>query len=215
MKKSFTKLTATSRYKLLSILSQTFKDPKSELNFEDPFELLCAVVLSAQATDKSVNKVTPTLFKVAKTPYQLKDLPVEELEGIIKSIGLYKNKAKNLIALAKMLCDNFGGVVPSNYDDLIKLPGVGSKTAKVVLNVAFNQPTIAVDTHIFRVCNRTCFCIGKTVKEVEDYIVDLVPDEFLLQAHHLLLLHGRYTCTAKNPKCDTCPIASLCKKNIL
>ena len=120
MKKSFTKLTADSRYKLLSILSQTFKDPKSELNFEDPFELLCAVVLSAQATDKSVNKVTPTLFKVAKTPYQLKDLPVEELEGIIKSIGLYKNKAKNLIALAKMLCDNFGGVVPSNYDDLIK-----------------------------------------------------------------------------------------------
>ena len=163
MKKSFTKLTADSRYNLLSILSQTFKDPKSELNFEDPFELLCAVVLSAQATDKSVNKVTPTLFKVAKTPYQLKDLPVEELEGIIKSIGLYKNKAKNLIALAKMLCDNFGGVVPSNYDDLIKLPGVGSKTAKVVLNVAFNQPTIAVDTHIFRVCNRTCFCIGKTV----------------------------------------------------
>lgn len=212
MKKSFTKLDTKARFSMLESLSQIFVNPKSELDFENPFELLCAVILSAQATDLSVNKVTPALFKKAPDPLSLSQKSQGEIEDIIKTVGLHKNKSKNLILMAKMLVDDFKGEVPESYEELIKLPGVGSKTAKVVLNVAFNKPTVAVDTHIFRVCNRTGFCTGKSVQEVENNIVPLIDQKFILKAHHLLLLHGRYVCKARKPLCNECKISALCKK---
>ena len=212
MKNQDSKLTKKSRDELLEILSKIFVDPKSELNFNNPFELLCAVVLSAQTTDIAVNKVTPALFAKAPDAKSMKNLEQSDLEGMIKSIGLYKNKAKNLIALSKILDESYNGVVPEDYNLLIKLPGVGSKTAKVVLNVAFGHPTVAVDTHIFRVCNRTGFCLGKDAKAVEDKIVGLIDEKYLKIAHHLLLLHGRYVCKAKNPDCQNCMIFNICKK---
>ena len=207
-------LNQEQRENMLNILSMCFPNPKSELKFHNPFELLCAVVLSAQATDESVNKITPELFKLAPTPFKMSELPEATVGNVIRTIGLWKAKASYLVKLSKMLCDEFNGEVPSTYDELIKLPGVGSKTSKVVLNVAFNQPTVAVDTHIFRVCNRTGFCLGKTVKEVEDRIVPLIDEKYLLQAHHLLLLHGRYVCKARAPLCNECKIAPICKKRI-
>lgn len=207
-------LTLKERDNLMKILSSCFPNPKSELNFHNQFELLCAVVLSAQATDESVNKITPELFRLAPTPSKMSELSESEIGSVIRTIGLWKAKASYLVKLSKMLCDEFNGEVPSTYDELIKLPGVGSKTAKVVLNVAFNQPTVAVDTHIFRVCNRTGFCLGKTAKEVEDRIVPLIDDKYLITAHHLLLLHGRYVCKARTPLCNECKIASICKKRI-
>lgn len=204
-------LTKTQREEMMKILSSCFPNPKSELHFSNPFELLCAVVLSAQTTDESVNRVTPKLFRLTPTPYLMSQMSIEQVSEIIRTIGLYKAKASYLVKLSKMICDEFDGIVPDTFDNLIKLPGVGSKTAKVVLNVAFHRPTVAVDTHIFRVCNRTGFCLGKNPKEVEDNIVPLIDSKYLINAHHLLLLHGRYVCRARTPLCQECKIASICK----
>lgn len=195
-------------------LKEKFENPKSELDFQNNFELLCAVMLSAQTTDKAVNSVTPSLFKIAPDAKTMSSLNTDVIENYIKRLGLYRNKASNLIKMSKELVSRFDGMVPDNYDDLVSLPGVGSKTAKVVLNVGFKQNTLAVDTHIFRVCNRTGLCIGKTVKEVENNVVLKVPKEHLYNAHHYLLLHGRYVCTAKKPDCENCCINDICKKNL-
>jgi endonuclease III len=185
--------------------------PRTELNYRSPFELLVAVILSAQATDKSVNKATASLFRVASTPATLLALGVEGLSPYIKSIGLYNGKAKNIIATCRLLVDRHAGAVPSSRAELECLPGVGRKTANVILNTAFGEATIAVDTHIFRVANRTGLARGKTVRAVEDKLVKLVPPEFRQDAHHWLILHGRYICKARNPACPTCNIADLCE----
>jgi endonuclease III len=186
-------------------------EPKSELEYRTPFELLVAVVLSAQATDKGVNKATGRLFKVANTPAAIARLGVDGLIPYISSIGLFNNKAKNVVALSQILVDAYGGEVPRDRDALQKLPGVGRKTANVVLNVAFKEPTIAVDTHVFRVANRTRLARGSDPLEVEERLLKLTPDEFLLHAHHWLILHGRYVCVARVPKCPLCVIADLCE----
>ena len=186
-------------------------NPKSELVHRTPFQLLVAVVLSAQATDKGVNKATAKLFPVADTPAAIVALGVEGLIPYVQSIGLYRNKAKNVVALSEILLREHGGKVPPNREALEKLPGVGRKTANVVLNVAFGQPTIAVDTHIFRVANRTGIAPGKTPEEVERKLVKFVPDEFKLHAHHWLILHGRYVCVARSPHCAECAIRDLCE----
>lgn len=199
---------------LFDRLSVKFENPKSELDFQNNFELLCAVMLSAQTTDKAVNSVTPSLFKIAPDAKTMSSLNTDVIENCIKRLGLYRNKASNLIKMSNELVSRFDGMVPDNYEDLVSLPGVGSKTAKVVLNVGFKQNTLAVDTHIFRVCNRTGLCIGKTVKEVENNVVLKVPKEHLYNAHHYLLLHGRYVCTAKKPNCENCCINDICKKNL-
>ena len=185
--------------------------PKSELGYHSPFELLVAVVLSAQATDKGVNKATAKLFPVANTPAAIVKLGVDRLIPYVQSIGLFRNKAKNIVALSEILLRDHGGKVPANREALEKLPGVGRKTANVVLNVAFGQPTIAVDTHIFRVGNRTGIAPGKTPEAVEQKLLKFVPDEFKLHAHHWLILHGRYTCVARAPKCGECRISDLCE----
>jgi len=186
-------------------------NPKSELVHRSPFELLVAVVLSAQATDKGVNKATEKLFPVANTPSAIAALGVEGLIPYVQSIGLFRNKAKNVVALSEILLREHGGKVPANREALEKLPGVGRKTANVVLNVAFGQPTIAVDTHIFRVANRTGIAPGKTPEEVERKLEKFVPDEFKLHAHHWLILHGRYVCVARGPHCAECAIGDLCE----
>jgi endonuclease-3 len=185
--------------------------PRSELNYRSPFELLVAVVLSAQATDKGVNLATAKLFPKANTPQTIWQLGEEGLTEYIRSIGLYRTKAKNIIALCRKLIDEHGGEVPANREALESLPGVGRKTANVVLNVAFGQPTIAVDTHIFRVANRTGLAHGKTPEEVERRLVKFTPEEFLHDAHHWLILHGRYVCQARKPRCPECVIADLCE----
>jgi endonuclease-3 len=185
--------------------------PASELAHQTPFELLVAVVLSAQATDKGVNKATARLFPVANTPAAIIALGVEGLIPYISSIGLFNTKAKNVVALAKMLNDDYGGEVPRNRDALEKLPGVGRKTANVVMNVAFGAPTIAVDTHVFRVANRTRLAPGDDPAEVERRLEKFTPDEYRLHAHHWLILHGRYVCVARVPKCPQCVIADLCE----
>jgi endonuclease-3 len=185
--------------------------PTSELVYATPFELLVAVVLSAQATDKSVNKATAHLFRVASTPASLAALGEERLAEAIRTIGLYRTKARNLIALSQRLLADHGGEVPAERAALEALPGVGRKTANVVLNVAFGQPTIAVDTHIFRVGNRTGIAAGANVLEVERRLERLVPAEFRQDAHHWLILHGRYVCQARRPRCEACAIADLCE----
>jgi endonuclease-3 len=185
--------------------------PKSELDHATPFELLVAVVLSAQATDKGVNKATAKLFPVANTPAAIAKLGVDGLIPYVQSIGLYRNKAKNIVALSEILLRDHGGEVPADRDALEKLPGVGRKTANVVLNVAFGQPTIAVDTHIFRVANRTGLAPEKTPEKVEQKLLKVVPDEFRLHAHHWLILHGRYVCVARSPRCGDCAIRDLCE----
>ncbi len=185
-------------------------DPKTELHYVNPYTLLVAVVLSAQATDKGVNKATTPLFKRVKTPQAMAALGEEKLADAIKTIGLYKGKAKNVIALSKILIAQHGGRIPQTREALEALPGVGRKTANVVLNVAFGQPTIAVDTHIFRVCNRTGLAPGKDVLAVEMALEKIVPDAYRLNAHHWLILHGRYTCTARKPLCPTCVVRDLC-----
>jgi endonuclease III len=185
--------------------------PRTELHYQSPFELLVAVVLSAQATDKSVNKATATLFRAANTPAALFALGVEGLSPHIKSIGLYNSKAKNLIAACGLLLERHGGAVPTTREELELLPGVGRKTANVIMNTAFGAATIAVDTHIFRVANRTGLAPGKTVRAVEDKLMKTTPPEFLKDAHHWLIFHGRYICKARNPACPTCPIADLCE----
>jgi len=186
-------------------------NPQSELNYQSPFELLVAVVLSAQATDKSVNLATEKLFPIANTPQAIVNMGVDGLIPYIKTIGLYRNKAKNVVALSEQLINEFKGEVPRTREELESLPGVGRKTANVVLNVAFGEPTIAVDTHIFRVSNRTKFATGKTPEEVEKKLVRYVPAEFKKDAHHWLLLHGRYCCKATKPDCAHCPIFELCE----
>jgi endonuclease III len=185
--------------------------PTTELKHLSPFELLVAVVLSAQATDKSVNKATARLFPVANTPGAMVKLGVDGLIPYINAIGLFRNKAKNVVALSEILVREHGGKVPATREALEALPGVGRKTANVVLNTAFGQPTIAVDTHIFRVANRTGLAPGKDVDEVEQRLLKFVPDEFKQDAHHWLILHGRYTCLARGPKCPECAIRDLCE----
>ena len=184
--------------------------PKTELVYRTPYELLVAVVLSAQATDKSVNLATAKLFPVANTPAKMAELGEERLMEYIKTIGLFRTKAKNVIQLSHLLLEKFKGEIPQNREDLESLPGVGRKTANVVLNTAFGQPTMAVDTHIFRVANRTGLGPGKDPLEVEQKLLKFTPPEFLQHAHHWLILHGRYTCVARTPKCPECLIKDLC-----
>jgi endonuclease III len=186
-------------------------EPQTELQHINPFTLLVAVVLSAQATDAGVNKATPGLFAAADTPAKMVALGEDKVRDLIKTIGLYRNKAKNVVALSRILVEQYGGEVPRAREALEALPGVGRKTANVVLNVAFGEPTIAVDTHIFRVGNRTGIAPGKTPLEVEQRLEQVVPAEFKRHAHHWLILHGRYTCLARKPLCEKCIIADLCK----
>jgi endonuclease-3 len=186
-------------------------EPRTELNYQSPFELLVAVMLSAQATDKSVNKATASLFRTANTPAAILALGVDGLSAYIKSIGLYNSKAKNIIATCRLLLEWHGGTVPASREELERLPGVGRKTANVILNTAFGEATMAVDTHIFRVANRTGLAPGKTVREVEDKLLKFTPPEFLKDAHHWLILHGRYVCKARVPACPSCLIVDLCE----
>jgi len=194
-------------------LQQQWPQAKTELEYDNIFQLLVAVVLSAQATDKSVNKVGLILFKIVYTPDDILNLGEEKLKSMIKAIGLYNAKARNLMALSRQLIDQFNGQVPDNRKDLESLPGVGRKTASVVLNVAFNQPTIAIDTHIFRLCNRTDLAPGRTPYEVEMVLNEVVPTEFKMTCHHLLILHGRYVCVARKPLCSQCCVNHLCQYN--
>jgi endonuclease-3 len=186
-------------------------NPTTELKYRTPYELLVAVVLSAQATDKSVNQASELLFQKYNTPQKMVELGVAGLEEHIKKIGLYRTKAKNVVALSRMLLDEHGGEVPASREALEALPGVGRKTANVVLNTAFGQPTVAVDTHIFRVANRTGLAPGKDPREVEDRLLKFTPPEYLQNAHHWLILHGRYVCLARKPGCPECLIRELCE----
>ena len=199
------------RHAIFSRLRAANPQPASELEYRSPFELLVAVVLSAQATDKSVNLATRELFEAARTPQAILALGTAGLERYIKSIGLYRTKAKNLIATCRLLLERHCGEVPRTREALEQLPGVGRKTANVILNVAFGEPTIAVDTHIFRVANRTGIAPGKDVLAVEQKLLKFVPDEFKQHAHHWLILLGRYVCKARKPECPTCPINDLCE----
>jgi endonuclease-3 len=195
---------------ILERLASARPDPHTELAFEDPYTLLLAVVLSAQATDVGVNKATQKLFAVASTPAAMLALGEEGVRDYIKTIGLYRNKAKNVVALSRAILERHGGRVPREREALEKLPGVGRKTANVVLNEAFGEPTIAVDTHVFRVANRTGIAPGKTPLEVERKLLEVVPERFRKGAHHWLILHGRYVCTARKPACGRCPVRDLC-----
>src|SRR5688572_22074561 len=186
-------------------------EPTTELKYSTPFELLISVILSAQATDVGVNKATEKLYAIANTPQKILKLGLRGLKRFIKTIGLYNTKAKNIMLTCKLLVDNHGGQVPADREALEALPGVGRKTANVILNTAFGEPTIAVDTHIFRVANRTGLAPGKNVRDVEDGLLKTVPLKFLHDAHHWLILHGRYTCVARKPKCPACVIADLCE----
>ena len=198
---------------VLERLKSQNPNPKSELEYSNAFTLLVAVVLSAQATDKSVNIATKELFQIADTPEKMLELGEEKLIGYIKSIGLYRNKAKNIIGLSKMLLQEFAGEVPNSMENLVKLPGVGRKTANVVLNVIFNKPTMPVDTHLLRVSPKIGLAEGTTPEQVEQSLLTRIPAEYMQNAHHWILLHGRYVCTAKNAKCEECVINDLCKKN--
>lgn len=194
-----------------SILEKENPNPKSELNYTNPYTLLIAVMLSAQSTDAGVNKATPNLFKIADTPQKMLDLGIDGLKKYIKTIGLYNNKAKNIITASEILVENYNEKIPEDMDELIKLPGIGRKTANVVLNVAFKQPTMAVDTHVFRVSNRTKIAPGKTPEQVEQKLLEIIPDKFALHAHHWLILHGRYVCKARKPDCKNCLVSKLCQ----
>lgn len=196
---------------IFSRFRQQRPEPKGELNHTNPFTLVVAVVLSAQATDVGVNRATKALFEIADTPEEMVALGEEKIRGYIKTIGLYRNKAKNVFALSQMLIDDFGSVVPQDRDTLTKLPGVGRKTANVVVSMAFGQPTIAVDTHILRIGNRIGMAPAKKPDDVETILEKNIPEEFLYHAHHWLILHGRYTCKARKPECEACIIADICK----
>jgi len=204
-------MNAEKRFEIFKRLKAENPAPTTELVYKTPFELLISVVLSAQATDVSVNKATKKLFPVANTPEKISKLGLTKLKTYVKTIGLYNTKAKNVIALCKILIEKHNSQVPNNREDLEALPGVGRKTANVVLNTAFGEPTIAVDTHIFRVSNRTKLAPGKTPLDVEKKLLKFVPDEFKKDAHHWLILHGRYTCTARKPHCSSCVIEDLCE----
>lgn len=199
------------RLEILTRLRENNPHPTTELNFSSPFELLIAVLLSAQATDVSVNKATAKLYPVANTPAAMLELGVEGVKTYIKTIGLYNSKAENIIKTCRDLVEKHNGEVPESREALESLAGVGRKTANVVLNTAFGHPTIAVDTHIFRVCNRTNFAPGKDVVKVEEKLLKVVPKEFKVDVHHWLILHGRYTCTARKPRCGACIIEDLCE----
>ncbi|WP_417316999.1 endonuclease III [Emcibacter sp.] len=198
-------------YEFFSRLQERDPEPKGELNYTNPYTLLVAVALSAQSTDVGVNKATKDLFKIISTPQDMLELGEEGLKEHIKTIGLYNSKAANVIKAARLLVDEYDGVVPQEREELEKLPGVGRKTANVVLNIAFGQPTIAVDTHLFRVCNRTGLAPGKTPLAVEKKLEKIIPKEFALHAHHWLILHGRYICKARKPNCPVCPVEDLCR----
>jgi endonuclease-3 len=186
-------------------------EPKGELEHSNPFTLVVAVALSAQATDVGVNRATRELFKIADTPEKMLALGEQGVIEHIKTIGLYRNKAKNVIALCRMLIDEFGSEVPKTREELMRLPGVGRKTANVVMSMAFGVPTLAVDTHVFRIANRLLMAPGKTPDEVELNLLKVIPDQYLFHAHHWLILHGRYTCKARKPECEACVIADLCR----
>ena len=203
-------MNAATRHALFARLRAANPAPRTELVYGSAFELLIAVILSAQATDKSVNKATASLFRAAPTPAAMVDLGLAGVSAHIKSIGLYNGKAKNILATSRLLIERHAGAVPHSRDELEALPGVGRKTANVILNTAFDQATIAVDTHIFRVANRTGLAPGKTVRAVEERLLKVVPPEFRRNAHHWLILHGRYVCKARRPQCPICPIADLC-----
>ena len=203
-------MNSSKRYEIFSRLKTANPQPTTELVYSTPFELLVAVVLSAQATDKSVNIATKILFQKANTPEKILALGETELRKFIKSIGLYKTKAKNILVTCKLLIQHYDSSVPQTREELEGLPGVGHKTANVILNTAFGKPTIAVDTHIFRVSNRTGLAIGKNVSEVELKLLKFVPKQFHQDAHHWLILHGRYVCKARKPECAKCIIKDLC-----
>ncbi|MEX2489505.1 MAG: endonuclease III [Pseudomonadales bacterium] len=204
-------MNAGKRYEIMARLREENPAPTTELVYKSPFELLVSVMLSAQATDVSVNKATGKLFAVANTPEGILKLGETKLKSFIKTIGLYNNKAKNLIKTCEILVNEHNSEVPRIREELEALPGVGRKTANVILNTAFDQPTVAVDTHIYRICNRTKIAPGKTVREVEDKLIRFIADEFIRGAHHWLILHGRYICVARKPKCDACVIYDLCE----
>ncbi|MDV6318993.1 endonuclease III [Chromohalobacter sp. HP20-39] len=204
-------MNAQKRYEIFSRLRDNNPTPTTELHWQTPFELLTAVLLSAQATDVGVNKATARLFPIANTPQGILDLGLDGLKDKIKTIGLYNSKADNLMKTCHLLLERHGGEVPDTREALEALPGVGRKTANVILNTAFGQPTMAVDTHIFRVANRTRIAPGKNVLEVEQKLMRHVPKDFLHDAHHWLILHGRYTCVARKPRCGSCVIEDLCE----
>lgn len=204
-------MNAETRSEMFGRLLKKIPDPTTELNYSTPFELLVAVTLSAQATDKSVNKVTDKLFPLANTPETIYELGEDVVRDTIKSIGLFNSKAKHVVQTCKILIDKYDSKVPETRKELEALPGVGRKTANVVLNTAFGHPTIAVDTHIYRVSNRTAIASGKTVLEVEKKLVKFIPDAYRVPAHHLMILHGRYTCKARLPLCTECILLDLCE----
>ena len=204
-------MNAEKRVEILSRLRTENPNPKTELNYQSDFELLISVILSAQATDVSVNKATEKLYAVANTPEAIAALGLRQLKKYVKTIGLYNAKAENIIKTCRILCTEHGSEVPSTREALEALPGVGRKTANVVLNTAFGEPTMAVDTHIFRISNRTRFAPGKNVLQVEKKLLKVIPDEFIRESHHWLILHGRYICTARKPRCGACVISDLCE----
>ena len=204
-------MNAETRSEMFARLLKQIPNPTTELNYSTSFELLVAVTLSAQATDKSVNQVTDILFPLANTPESIFELGEDTLRDTIKSIGLFNSKAKHIIQTCRILIDKYSSNVPETRKELEALPGVGRKTANVVLNTAFGQPTIAVDTHIYRVANRTAIASGKTVLEVEKKLIKFIPDEFKVPAHHLMTLHGRYVCKARSPHCTECKLLDLCE----
>lgn len=206
----FMKITKKVKDEMLTILENTYKDTKSALNFNNPFELLIAVILSAQCTDKRVNVTTARLFAKANTPEAILNMGVENLENEIRDCGLFRNKAKNIIATCHKLCSDYNGQVPSDFDELLKLPGVGRKTANVVSSIAFNRPAIAVDTHVFRVSNRLHLAEGNTPNEVEKGLQKAIPMEKWSDAHHWLIWHGRKICRARKPLCGECQLKELC-----
>lgn len=204
-------MNAEKRFEILSRLRAENPNPTTELKYNSDFELLIAVILSAQATDVSVNKATEKLYPVANTPEAIAALGLRKLKSYIKTIGLYNAKAENIIKTCKILVNDYNSQVPRTREELEALPGVGRKTANVVLNTAYGEPTMAVDTHIFRFSNRTKFAPGKNVLQVEKKLLKVIPDEFIRDAHHWLILHGRYICTARTPKCGACVISDLCE----
>jgi endonuclease-3 len=197
-------------YELIKLLNKSIKNPKTSLKYRNNFTLLTSVVLSAQCTDVNVNNVTKDIYNKYYTPKHFLDLGIKKIRNLIKSIGLFNNKAKNLYCLSKILLEKYQSKIPNKFEDLILLPGVGRKTANVVLNAAFNKPTIAVDTHVFRVSNRTGLSNGKNPEQVENQLLKILPKKHIKKAHHLILLHGRYTCKSRNPLCKKCVINKIC-----
>jgi endonuclease-3 len=203
-------LNKNKAFKLIELLNKSIKNPKTSLKYRNQFTLLTSVVLSAQCTDVNVNNVTKSIYKKYYTPKHFVDLGINKIRNLIKGIGLFNNKSKNLYYLSKILLEKYQSKVPSKFEELILLPGVGRKTANVVLNTAFNKPTIAVDTHVFRVSNRTGLSSGKNPEQVESQLLKILPKKYIKKAHHLILLHGRYTCKSRNPLCKKCVINKIC-----